>query len=96
MEMIISGKFVIQPQHRDAFLDVLNAFQPTGASIIQLSEDINTPNTFYMFTEFPDRETAEAIEKTEVPEFMGKIGLFLAETPKFAGYHANEKIIYME
>ena len=94
--IVIIGDYVIKPEKREDFLKAMSEFQQKGAVSKYLAEDVDTPNTFHQVTEFDSEEPLLAIEKTELPEFMGKIGLSLADTPRFRRLDISHVETYME
>lgn len=94
--IVITGDYVIKPEKREEFLKAYSEFKQLGSTFNYLAEDINQPNTFRQYTEFPDEATAQLVQEKELGEYMGKIGLCLADTPRFRGLTVSNIETFME
>ncbi len=83
--IIISEKYIVKPEHRQAFIKVREDFAKKvkrDGIRITFASDVDDENIFHTWAEHDTKELAgEIFESGIVQEMMGKIGTFLADTP---------------
>ncbi len=97
---IISSKYVVKPEHREAFIEVQAAFAAKTAQdgvMLMTTCDVNDPNVFYIWAEHRTAEIMAEIEASgAITDRMGKIGTFLADTPHIRHLTVSDVETYME
>ena len=68
--LMVTGKFAINPDERDEFLDFVRTLIPversvTGCLSFDVYEDVATANTFLVFEQWEDEAALDAYVETE-------------------------------
>jgi quinol monooxygenase YgiN len=93
--ILIAAEFVIQPDQRDRFAEVLSRFAAAtreyqGVNRCLACEISGSQAEWLIFTEYTDGEATRAHETSgELLQFMEAIGSLLADTPKIQMYEVS-------
>lgn len=89
---MVTGKFAINPDERDEFLEFVRALIPVERTVkgivsFDIYEDVTTPNSFLMLEQWADEDALDAYTQTDAyAEHDDTLNSFVVGEPAWEEY----------